>query len=598
MTTRHPEPAAGGRCPAKILSMVLLFVIMTSLLVLSGCGGDNGAKTLATVGDYEIKSDYYEFMLSKLKAEDMPYGENGLPIDTATPEGKLAFLNILINKELMAQKAKQLGFGKNEDVNNASKVVSEYEAGKLMHEELIDNPCADISDEDVQAYYDKMGITRNFQFIICNFEDDALKARERVAAGELWDDVADEFNDGSRGPQGDYTVSIRYGQVEDTFEQAIYSLAEGEITQPVNSVYGWWVLRFNSETNDRVQPLDEQLTERIRATLVGRCVNIKRTEFLEASREKHEFKFDETALWIIFQGMPEVEPYLDAETNQPVPQGQLQKLDVPLSDLDKFFYSCRFDLEREAEVWTIGDYKELYDGMNVFQRPKRSDMLGGVRKKFMEDMIDRQLLKSEARERGYEDRPEVTSESKQRSEQVMITKLHEEVVQFDEVITPEQLEAFWVDHKSDYAIPAHRVGRIVNCRDEDSAKLAHAAALGGASWDEIMATYEQTSENKAVDGVVAFMPNDVGSDRDAMYMLENIGDLSDPVPANGFWVVVKYEEDRPEGFRDLEDVRESIGQRMKALRKDKALRDLLDKWRIEFEAEINESNLGAVKSWE
>lgn len=598
MAIRHPETPAVRRYPARVYLSLFFTALITSLMLISGCGSDDGVKTIATVGDYEIKSDYYEFMLSKLGSGDLPTDQNGLPIDTSTEEGKLAFLQILINKELMAQKAEELGFGKDENVNNATAVVSEYEAGKLMHKELVEDPCSDISDQQVQDYYDKMGMVRNFQFMICNFEDDARKARDKVVAGELWEDVADEFNDGSRGPKGDYTVSIKYGQVEDYFEEAIYGLNEGEVTQPVPSVYGWWVLRFNNLTTERVPPLEDELKERIRATLVSRCINLSREEFIQASCKKHELNFDETALWIIFQGMPEEEPYMDDKTQQPIDKNFLKKLDVPTSELDKVLYSCRFDLDAEPEVWTIGDYKDLYDSMNVFQRPKRSDMLGGVRKKFMEDMIYRQLLIAESKERNFDKRTEVTSVAKQRSEQVMVTKLHEEIVKFDEVITPEQLNAFWEDHKQDYNAPARRSGRIAYCKDKDLAAKAREDALAGGDWTEIMNQYEQTRENKKTGGKVSFASTDVGADRDAMFMLEKIGDVSAPVPSHGFWAIALYEEDLPEGIMDLDEVRDSLTNRIKSIRKDQALKDLLEKWRGEFGSEIHTRNLKGLKSWE
>ena len=507
-------------------------------------------------------------------------------------------LNHMINKEVMALKAEELGFDKSEQAVGVSTAVIDYEASNLMHEELIKAPCEDVSEAAIDEYYSKMGIRRNFQFIICNFEDDALKAREKVMSGELWEDVADEFNDGSRGPNGDYRVSIKYGQVDDDFEAAIFDIKEGEVTMPISSVYGWWILRFNNITEERTPPMDDQLREKIRMTLVSQCVNLSRTRFIEASCEKHELEFNETALWIIFQGLPENEPYLDPETQKPISKEKLADLDVPVDELDTVFYSVRYDLDAEPEVWTIGDYKELYDNLNTFQRPKRREMLGGVRNKILEEMIYRQLLKAEARERGFNERPEVTNESKQRSEQVMVTKLHDEVVKYKEQVTPAEMEEFWEAHKQEYVEPEKRIGRVVYCADEAAAGEARKLAVQGRDWDSILAAYSQDEQNREAGGTVEFSTKDSDLLRDKLFMMGAENDVSEPFPAAGHWAVLKLETIEPETQKKMVDLTETLGQRIKMIRKDKALNDLLEEWKSQYGVEVDESALGDLKSLE
>ena len=70
---------------------------------------------------------------------------------------------------------------------------------------------------------------------------------------------------------------------------------------------------------------------------------------------------------------------LDPATNKPIPREQLKPLDIPLGDMDKFFYQVR--LGDKLETVTVGDYKSQFDNMNVFERPKKTDMLGGVRER-------------------------------------------------------------------------------------------------------------------------------------------------------------------------------------------------------------------------
>jgi len=84
--------------------------------------------------------------------------------------------------------------------------------------------------------------------------------------------------------------------------------------------------------------------------------------------------------------------------------------------------------------------------LNVFQRPKRSKLLNGVKVEICQKMIDKKLLISESRERGYNQHPEVFAEVKKRTEEMMVNQLFEEVVVIDEIVSPEEVEAFWAEN--------------------------------------------------------------------------------------------------------------------------------------------------------
>ncbi|MCP4800981.1 MAG: hypothetical protein GY893_13650 [bacterium] len=430
----------------KIRSLLLLAL----LAIIAGCSGGSDESVLAKVGDREITASYYEDRLSNLKQNELPT-KDGEVLDTALLEGKLRFLEIIIDKELMALKAEQLGFGKIDRIESLNTAVTEFKAGEIMHQELVIDPSQNISQAEIDDYYSNLQHKRNFHFILCNFEDDALKAREEILAGGLWEDVADKYNDGSRGPRNDYSVTFEYGRAQDKFERALFSAEVGEVTMPVSTVYGWWILRLNTIEDNRVPELDEQFITKIKQTLVARKVNLGRDAFIQESRAKHGFHMDEAALWIVFQGLPEVdEPYLNPDTNKPNPRESLAPLDIDVEDLDKEFYRCQFDLSEEPEVWTVGDYKSLYDDLNVFQRPKRSKLLNGVKLDICQKLIDKMLLISESRERGYNEHPAVFAEVKKRTEEMMVNKLFEEVIVIDTIVSPEEVNAFWAENSDKF----------------------------------------------------------------------------------------------------------------------------------------------------
>ncbi len=183
---------------------------LTSALLLSGCGG--GSDVVATVGDRSITLADYENQLGRLDRENLPRDDSGQVVDTSTMSGKKRFLDVLIDKELMLLKAHELGYDADQDVQEFNKSFLAYRASTIMHEDLIDKPASQVTDEEIQEFYDKLQQKRKFHFLICNFKDDALAARQKLLDGNLWEDVADEYNVGSKGPNGDYTFTIEYGR--------------------------------------------------------------------------------------------------------------------------------------------------------------------------------------------------------------------------------------------------------------------------------------------------------------------------------------------------------------------------------------------------
>ncbi len=584
---------------SRVGRLLTLTALLAALLALTGCGGGGGEKVVATVGDHRITLDDYENYLKRLEKENLPRDEQGQTIDTATLEGKKRFLDVVIDKEVMALKAKELGFDADQQVSSFRNAFTDYRASEVMHQDLIDTPASQVTEQEILDYYDKLKQKRKFHFLICNFEDDALEARQKIIDGALWEDVADEYNVGSRGPKDDYTFTIEYGRQEKNFEDTLFNMEIGEISQPLQTMYGYWIVRLDEILPNKVKPLDDEYKELIRRSIVAHKKKRLETQFVEESRKKHDFKLDETALWIIYQGMPENEAYLDTVTNKPIPREQLQPLDVPVEDLDRFFMSCRFDLDKDPDTWTIGDYKALYDNMSTFARPKKFQLLGGVRNKILHDMIDRRLMVSEARERGYYEDPRVVGDARMRVEEMMVTKLHDEVVKVDEHVTPAQIDSFWQEHQDDYVRPEQRQGHIVYCPDEETARKALADARDGKQWPELLKSYGVKMTGAAEDGGFTLKATDAATpEKEALFALSKAGELSEPFQSQGKWVVVRLDAVIPEKRMTLDEVRDEIGKRILAKRRDDALRKLLDQWRDEFGVTVHEDVLARARSWE
>jgi len=579
---------------AHLAMPVSLLILIPVLLPFAGCSGGKDP-VVARVGDREITASYYEEKLSKLKQSELPRDENGLPVDTSTLAGKKAFLDVIIHKELLYLKAIELGYEKEEQITGAQKAMLEFQAGTALHNDLFDVPANVITDEELAAYYGRLPEVRECSFMICNFREDAVKARQAIIDGGLWEDVAEEYHDGAMSPQGDYRMQVKWGYWEDNFEQAVFDLKEGEISQPLETVYGYWILRLEGIKQEEIPPLDS-FKDRVLTSIRTRKINLNRKEFMKKMHEKYEFKLDEGALWIVYQGLPEGELLLDPDTQKPIPRGDLKPLDIPVQDMDKFLLQYRQG--GELVTLTVGDYKVRFDQMNTFQRPKRSELLGGLRMKLTQE-VDKLLVIEEAKARGYFEDPRVTEKVGLRLEEMMASKLHSDVVQYDTYVSPDDLEEFWAEHKQEYVVPEGRNGLVVVCADREQADRAREAAQTGTGWTEILEQYGSDENNKQKGGQFEMVyANGSGALKDALFSLEKVDDVSQPTLVNDKWIVAKLTTIEPSYQKQLDEVRNELGQRIKMRRQDEALVKLLADWREQFGVSIDEGNLARLRSWE
>ncbi len=603
MICKLPQVRMSGS--TRLLSLGLSAALVAGLLALAGCGkgGDKpadqaGDTVLAEVGNAQVTAFEYERRLAKQELKDLPRGEDGATLDMAGLEGKRAFLETLINKELMLQKAIQLGYPNEPQISGARSSLADYHSGMALWEKAIAEPSRTISEEELQDFYDKMDVTRHCRYVITNFLDDAQKARAMAMSGADWDEVAAEYHDGDAPPNGKYEIEVPFGRYGTDFEGPIFAAAIGEVPEPILTTYGYWVVIVDEETRLKSgkKPDLEAAKAQILDTTYNRKMAKLRNDFQEELRVKFKLTIDEDALWICYQGLPEGEVILDPETKEPVPQEQLEPLAIKPADFDRPFYS--YEAEGEVKSYTLGDYKVIFDRMNVFQRPKKNEFLGGLRQKIKTE-LDKTLVNLEAKDRNLAEDPDVAFLINEKMDEIMVTKLFNEVVKFDERVTPEDLDAFWAGHSHEYTVPRSRNGRMVVCRNRADADKAFAAAMEGVDWRELLVQYGTDRDNKAVAGrLEAVKETATGPVRDALFALKE-GEISEPVALDdGRFAVVRFENEIPGRPFDLVEVTDEVGQRIKRIRQEESFQALLAKWREEFPVTVHEENLADLPSWD
>ncbi len=582
------------------LTLRFLVVIMLSLGALSlvGCGGgdkDQDDVLLATVGGTEVMGGYYEGRLILLKEDELPRDEQGTVMDMSLQAGKEKFLENLINKEVMVQTATSMGYNSDPQIEGARKSLMGYEAGLQLWSGEIAEPNNAISEEQLQAFYTRMGSSRQCRYVITNFIEEAQAARAMALTGADWQDVVDKFHAGEEDPEGKYEISVPFGRYNSAFEDGVFNPEIGEITEPITTMYGFWILKIDGEKSGKRPPLEDAKAKILDITR-GRLIAHTREELKESLREKYKFVMHEDALLKAYQGMPKSEDIFYPGTKDAVRREDLAPLDIATVDREMPFYGYVKSDGTERQ-FSLGDYKSKFDNMSVFQRPKSTQMLGGLRSKITES-VDKIFVDLAARDLGYYENEGVLLRVGVKIEEMMVNRLFSDFVRDDSQITADELNEFWAAHDVDYYQPESRNGRLVICVNEAAGRGAHEDLIAGATWRDILVKFGTDKDNKSrsgkIEGVRAEASGALGA---AMFQLE-VGNVSDPFALDdGTFAVVKLEGIKEPYQPELKGLAEDIGRRMKQMREEETFQALLSKWKSDLVIETYPENLAGMKSW-
>lgn len=113
----------------------------------------------------------------------------------------------------------------------------------------------------------------------------AAELRERIEGGESFEEIAEANSQGPGASDGGYLGSFRRGQLDESFEEVIFSLPEGELSQPIATPFGIHLIEILS-VEERAGENVEQRKGEIRAWLQQRQMERQMESFLQTLRAR------------------------------------------------------------------------------------------------------------------------------------------------------------------------------------------------------------------------------------------------------------------------------------------------------------------------
>lgn len=242
-------------------------------------------KILATVNGKDItEQDAYDF-LEKLSPQ--------VAIQFRTPEGIKNLINELVNQELFYLNAVEGGLDQEEDFivqleKIKKQVLIQYSVNKLFSD-------IEIKDEDINEYY--LNHQQEFKtpervrasHILVDSEDDANDILEQLKKGMSFEEAARKYSNCPSKENGGDLGEFTKGQMVQEFEDAVFSMEEGQISEPVKTQFGYHIINLISRKEEGITPL-EFVKEQIQNHLIALKQQEKFTDRVKELKGKYEVK--------------------------------------------------------------------------------------------------------------------------------------------------------------------------------------------------------------------------------------------------------------------------------------------------------------------
>jgi len=251
----------------------LLVSAAISLSLAAPVAAQDASTVLATVNGTDITLGHLIAMRAMLPAQ---YQE--LP-DEVLYNG---MLDQLIQQEVVADSLRG-----SEDAR--TKLTMENEDRAFLASVAIDAIAFDtIADADVQALYDANfadaggDLEWNASHILVATEEEAQSLIDQLNDGADFVALAQEFSTGPSGPNGGALGWFGTGMMVPEFETAVAGLEAGEISAPVQTQFGWHVVKLN-ESRISAPPALEDVRADLEEELRRQRVDAYLAELTEAA---------------------------------------------------------------------------------------------------------------------------------------------------------------------------------------------------------------------------------------------------------------------------------------------------------------------------
>ncbi|GGH73269.1 foldase protein PrsA 1 [Compostibacillus humi] len=250
-------------------------VSLATVFTLAACSNDNSEVVVETNAGDITKEEFYEELKDR-------YGAQVLEemVMTKVLEGKYEVTDEDVESEIEFMKDT---YGDSYDLIVQQNFGDEESLRQLIRTSLLREQAAledvEITDEEIKERYERSKYEFDAQHILVEDLETAEEVKQKLDDGEDFAELAKEYSVDSSAESGGDLGTFSAGKMVKEFEDAVYSMEPGDISDPVESEFGFHIIKVNDkrEVEEDIGEF-EDVKEELRRQLASEKVDMAKLQ--------------------------------------------------------------------------------------------------------------------------------------------------------------------------------------------------------------------------------------------------------------------------------------------------------------------------------
>jgi len=568
----------------KAVSLLALPVFL-----ILGCASTPKDPTLATIGDHTIKLSQYISSWQGLPDAAKP--------DVSTPEKRMAFLTDLVNKEVMEMEARRRQPELEESQRRRLHRFAETQLMNQLTTVEINNKIK-VEDAEVRAVWNRMDREFKTRHILVPTREQALDVKKQLEAGATFEDMARQYSkDPDNAQRGGDLGWVAAGVMVQPFEEALFSLQPGQLSDPIQTRFGYHIIRVD-EVRNVERPEFDSVRERVYTLLLQQRSLARQEEFQKMLNEKAKPENQLDAIQLIdkkyYFEVPAAQandPYALLNANRMTPAFTKEELAMPVI---KF---------ADRPDFTIQEFNEALSWMppGLWPSGKGLEEIEAL----LKQMTRTKLYRDHAISLGLEKTAEYVRTIQKKESEMRVNSLYYNGIVGGITITDTDKREFFDAHRDNYKIAdRYRLSRI-ETPDSAIAQLAWRNWKTGKDFEDVASMVKGLDPTAGATAATFEIPKGQSPPVDDLVFAGQVGDIIGPVFLESSvlesgqtlpprWLVAKILDIKPERQMTYEEAESFVADHAKTARAEAELKKILDTAKVTFQVKVDEAAMAKL----
>ncbi len=522
---------------------LVIFIPLIILLFLA-CEKKQADDVLAKVGNDEISADDYLYRFA------MQAKPGARPV---TIENRKRFLDRMIENKLLAQYGYENNYQDDQRIFHQLKAIRKNVLiEELYRVKVMDQ--VDITDQQLREAFAKSKIKIRARHLFVKTREQADSLLQLIENGKSFRELSPNlFRDTTLAKNGGDLGYFSFGDMDENFEKAAYQLDVGEISQPVQTKWGYHIIKVEDRiasplvTENEYQTTKHRIQKIIRERSENRLSNEYVREFMAP---KNVVAKAQTVNFLVSTARQ-----IKQKTENLLPSEMPQLKDEELQNIQQQVEAHGDDIivEFEGGYWTLEMFFEKMLETLPRNRPRLTSHLNVADK--LAAMVRDEFMYKEAMKLGLSNEPEVKKRLSEETERLVAGLVRMDLVNKVE-ISESDIRAYFQQHRQKYYSPEKVKLREIVLENPEKAAQTKARLEAGEDFAEMASKEsirEETAKRGGEVGYISSSDHPVIAEIAVKYQ---DGQITEPVLVNGEYQIFQMldrTEPQPIPYQEIKD---------------------------------------------